>query len=202
MCLGVIGEWLTCAEQVLTQNVIHPILFAMRELIVKGRGKNRNVMIIGPANCAKTFLCCPIQIIFNAFSNPSNDKYAWLGAENSEFIFLNDVRWSSEMIAWKELLLLLEGQTVHLPSPKNHYTTDICISTDVPIIATGKARIEYQGRYNTTDPVENDMMAASWRVFEFFHQIPVAEQKEMPPCPKCFSKLVLTGVWYNVCNVW
>ena len=58
---------------------------------------------------------------------------------------------------------------------------------------TGKARIEFQGRYNTTDHVENDMMAARWRVFDFFYQIPAAEQKEVPPCPKCFSKLILTG---------
>ena len=187
------GLWLECAIQVLEQNKVHPVIFAeaMRELLVKGRGKYRNVMIVGPANCAKTFLLRPLQTLFDTFSNPSNDKYAWLGAETAEMIFLNDFRWSSEMIAWKELLLLLEGQPVHLPAPKNHYATDICISADIPILATAKSRIVYQGKYNTSD--SNDMMAARWKVFEFFQQIPEEEQKDIIPCPKCFSTLTLTG---------
>ena len=92
------------------------------------------------------------------FSNPANDKYAWLGAELAEIIFLNDFRWTPEMIAWKELLLLLEGQSEHLPSPKNHYSHDICIDSDTPIFATSKSRITYTGKYNATDEIENEMM--------------------------------------------
>ena len=115
----------------------------------------------------------------------------WLGAENAELIFLNDFRWTSEMIAWKELLLHLEGQTVHLPSPKNLYAADICISADTPVVATAKSRMEYQGRYNTTDALENDMMAARWKVFDFFHRIPEREQKDVTPCSACFCKLTL-----------
>jgi hypothetical protein len=51
----------------------------------------------------------------------------------------------------EELLLLLEGQTVHLPTPKNIYARDICIDRDTPIFATGKAEIKYIGKFNTTD---------------------------------------------------
>ena len=181
------GQWLQCALEVLHNNNVHPIVFAvaMRDLLVKGRGKFRNIIIVGPANCAKTFLLSPLQEIFNTFSNPANDKYAWLGAENAELIFLNDSRWSSEMIAWKELLLLLEGQTVHLPSPKNQYANDICIDKNTPIVATGK--------YNSTDEWENEMMSVRWKVFNFHHQIPQAAEKEVPACPSCFSKLTLMG---------
>lgn len=64
------------------------------------------------------------------------------------------------MIAWKELLLLLEDQTVYLTSPKNHYAFDITISSDVPIFATGKARIVFRERGNSTDSMEYDVMAA------------------------------------------
>ena len=63
-----------------------------------------------------------------------------LGVEDTEAIFLNDFRSSSESIARKELPLLLEGQTVHLP---NMYARDICINRDTPIFATGKAEIKY-----------------------------------------------------------
>eukprot|EP00112_Aurelia_sp_Birch-Aquarium-sp1_P016937 Seg3882.1 transcript_id=Seg3882.1/GoldUCD/mRNA.D3Y31 product="hypothetical protein" protein_id=Seg3882.1/GoldUCD/D3Y31 len=40
------------------QNRINVDLFsyALRELLIKGRGKWRNLMIVGPANCGKTFL--------------------------------------------------------------------------------------------------------------------------------------------------
>ena len=190
---GCEGTWLTCASQVLENNDFPPVVFAyaLRELLTKGRGKFRNLMIIGPANCGKTFLFTPLQKIFRAFSNPANDKYAWLGAEKAEVLFLNDFRYSQEMIAWKEMLLLLEGQTVHLPAPKNLYANDIAITSDIPIFATGKSRIKYIGRSNTTDEIENEMMDARWRVFEFHHQIPKALQKEMVPCKKCFAKLAL-----------
>ena len=57
-------------------------------------------------------------------------------------------------MAWKELLLLLEGQTVHLPTPKNIYARDICINRDTPIFATGKAEVKYIGKLNTIDDIE------------------------------------------------
>ena len=90
------------------------------------------------------------------------------------------------MIAWKELLLLLEGQTVHLPSPKNHYPTDIEIDSDIQVVATCKAEITYVGKYNTTDITGNEMMTVRWKVFKFHNQISEAEQKEISPCAKCF----------------
>ena len=55
-----------------------------------------------------------------------------------------------------------------------------------------QSRVSYQGKYNTTDSMENDMMAC-WKVFEFFNQIPQEEQKDVAPCPKCFSTLTLKG---------
>ena len=53
---------------------------------------------------------------------PSNTKYAWVTLEEKEIALLNDFRWSSECIDWKDFLLLLEGDIVNLPRPKNNYT--------------------------------------------------------------------------------
>ena len=91
------------------------------------------------------------------------------------------------------MLLLLEGQIVHSPSPKNHYANDICISQDTPIFATGKSEITYLGSYNTTEKTKNEMMSVRWKIFKFHQRIPEADQKEMFPCPKCFLDLVLMG---------
>ena len=55
------------------------------------------------------------------------------------------------MIAWKDLLLLLNGrQTVHLTSRKNHYAHDITITKYTPIVATSKLEIKYIGKLNFT----------------------------------------------------
>ena len=64
-----------------------------------GHGKGRNILIVGPANCGKTFILKPLQKIFHAFSNPSVKSFAWVGVEQAEIIFLNDFRWSEKLIS-------------------------------------------------------------------------------------------------------
>ncbi|XP_065060099.1 uncharacterized protein LOC135687470 [Rhopilema esculentum] len=180
-----------CNGSFIKNNHIHPYVYAasLRELLEKGRGKFRKIIIKGPANCAKSFMLKPLQGIYN----PANDKYAWVGAESAEAIFLNYFRWSSELITWQNFLLLLEGKAVHLPSPKNHFAKDVCITTDVPIFATGKSEVTYIGKYNQTDDRETEMMAARWKVFKFSHQFKEKDQKDIPPCCKCFAKLAVLG---------
>ena len=83
---GCEGMWLKCAEEVLYNNKVHPILYAaaVRKLLTLGRGKYRNLMIVGKTNCGKTFLLKPILILFDTFSNPAADKYAWVGADKKK----------------------------------------------------------------------------------------------------------------------
>ena len=94
---------------------------AVKELLDKGRGKYRNIMIVGPANCGKTFMLNPLNVIYKTFCNPACSSFAWVGVEQSECIFLNDFRLSQQIIPWHDLLLMLECQIVHLPAPKTHY---------------------------------------------------------------------------------
>ena len=86
--------WLKCAVEVLNKNNVHPYVYAaaVRDAIIKGRGKFRNIMLIGPTNCGKTFMLKPLENIFNVFSNPANDKYGWVGADIAELILLQDYR--------------------------------------------------------------------------------------------------------------
>ena len=50
-------EWYECARQVLQLNSRNPFVFAdaMKDLLARGRGKFQNIMIVGPANCARHF---------------------------------------------------------------------------------------------------------------------------------------------------
>ena len=190
------GKWFECANEILELNKIPVSEFALSvyDLIEKGRGKHRNIIITGPANCGKTFILKPLQIIFKnqIFQNPANDKYGWLGADKAKVILLNDFRWTKELIPWKDLLLLLEGEPVHLPSPKNLYSQDVKINTDVPVFATSKGTVKYKGSYGTADEREDKMMEVRWKEFKFYHQFEEKDQKNIDPCPKCFCRLVFS----------
>ena len=112
------SEWHNCALQLLANNNIAVGNFAgcIKDLLVKGRGKFRNIMLTGPANCGKTFLLNPLNKVFNTFTNPASTSFAWVGAEKAEVVFLNDFRWLPQIIAWHDLLLMPEGQLEHFTS--------------------------------------------------------------------------------------
>ena len=148
-------------------------------------------MITGPANCGKTFLLNPLNTIFKTFTNPATGTFAWVGAEKAEVIFLNDFRWSPQVLPWQDLLLLLEGQLVHLPAPKSHFAHDLVLDKDTPVFATGKHPLVlvHAGR---VEERETEMMAVRWKVFPFYYQIPEDRQRRVPSCTRCFASLILT----------
>ena len=192
---GCDGKWLVAAREVLQLNQINSYVFAdaLRSAFRRGRDKFNNIFLYGGTNRGKSFLLSPIEILFKAFVSPSSARYAWIGIKGCEVAFLNDYRWSAEAISWADLLLLLEGATVHLPRPKNLYATDLCIhhSNRLPIFATGKAPIVKSDR--ASDKLENEMMESRWD-FEFTYRIPDAEIRKIPPCKNCFCNLVLLGM--------
>ena len=132
-CEGREGAWLEVAIQTLRNNGISIEAFCTAVYIAlkKGRGKYQNIFIHGPANSGKTFILKPLKVIYHTFCNPATGTFAWLGVEQAEIIFLNDFRWTKSIIAWADLLQALEGDTVHLPTPKNFCKRDIELSKDV-----------------------------------------------------------------------
>ena len=132
------GKWYDSVKQLLRNNNINAYVFAaaLRDLLTKRRGKGRNIIIYGPTNSGKTTILNPITAIFDAFTNPSSSKYAFVGAEKVEVIFMSDLRWSPDMISWQEFLNLLESQNVHLAAPKSHFAEDTYACSDVTILAT------------------------------------------------------------------
>ena len=186
------GAWLNCAKEVLQWNAIPQKTFAeaVKNLLENGRGKYRNLLLVGPANSAKTFVLKPLTIIFETFSNPATATFAWVGAEQCEVIFLNDFRWSPQIIPWHDLLLMLEGEPVHLPAPKSHFSKDIVFDRDTPIFGTSKHELVFV-RGGVVDERETQMMQVRWRIFNVSRQIRQEEQKKVPPCGKCFARLVL-----------
>ena len=145
-------------------------------------------MIIGPANCGKTFILRPLTEIFKCFVSPASGTFAWVGAEKAEVIFLNDLRWNERLMPWSDLLNLLEGLPVHLQAPKTHYAEDVLWSKKTPIFGTSSNRIrKYDG--GVLNDIETGMMDKRWKYFEF-SQV-VQSPREIKPCPQCFTNFFL-----------
>ena len=191
---GCEGRWLTAAEELLQSHEIEKRSFcnAIYSALEKGRGKYRNVYIPvhGPTNCGKSFIVSPLKVIYQAFSNSATGSFAWIGSEEAEIIYLNDFRWYPKIIAWADFLQALEGDTVHLPAPKNLCSKDIELSKDTPFFATSDASlVVMKGR--AINRVNIEMMSCQWVFFNFWKQIPHAEQEDIAPCRFCFAKFIL-----------
>jgi hypothetical protein len=89
-----------------------------------------------------------------------HDIISWGTSDQWEFcvVFLNDFRWSPQIIAWHDLLIMLEGQLVHLPAPKCHFAHDIVFDKDTPIFSTSKHQLVYL-KSGVVDERETEMMA-------------------------------------------
>ena len=196
-CIEECGDdtlWLEMAREVLTNNHINAYVFAaaVRNLLQHGREKGGNILITGARDCAKTFILRPLTKIFRCFTNPSSGTYAFVGIQNKEVAFLNDLRYNTLMLPWQDFLNLLEGMEVHIPTPKTHYAEDIELETDIPFFATSIGPIQFSGKSVDADG-ENAMMATRWHEFKFTHSIPKSQQIKFPPCPRCFAELILMG---------
>ena len=87
---GCFVQWLQCAKEFLLLNGIDTFQFltSTNDLPIHGRDKNKNLIITGPANCAKTFRLKLLKLIFSdgIFENSANDKYAWVGSEKAKVL--------------------------------------------------------------------------------------------------------------------
>lgn len=193
-CVSGCGKaWLSAAEELLCKNSIDTQYFCneIYNALNLGRGKYRNIYIYGPSNCGKTFILSPLKVIYNAFVNPASGTFAWVGAENAEIIILNDFRWSPSIIAWADFLQMLEGDSMHLATPKNFSNKDVIFDKDTPFFATADAPIVLI-KGGCIDRSNTEMMSVRWRTFQFFYQVKEEERKDLKPCGRCFAEFILT----------
>ena len=114
------GSWIVAALETLSRNSVSRQHFSSLVLnsLNHGRGKGRNFMICGPANCAKSFMLMPLTEIYRCFVTPSQGSYNWVEAPEKEVIFLNDLRYEKDgektVMPWNMFLNLLEGAPVNI----------------------------------------------------------------------------------------
>ena len=202
------GQWLTMAIDVLVRNDIDFLDFSnsIYELLVSGRRKDKNILLTGERNCAKTFLLEPLcEVYKDTFNSPAASQFGWLGVKKSKVIFLNDFRYvpvriKGGNIAWDALLRLLEGAECKLPAPMNSCAEHIVLTReyDMPVFCTTRVPITfYKDDVNepqTPEHVgENKMMVTRWKTYNLTHVFEEENKVIMDPCGYCFSKFVLYG---------
>ena len=185
-------RWLLQAKNTLQLNGLDPKEFAatIRNLIEKGRGKHRNIILVGNLNCGKTFFLELLTKTNQRFTSPTSATFNWVGAEKSECVILNDSRWSDKIIPWAHLLNLLEGEPIQVSVPKTHYAENPYSIKDTPIFATSKSRTRKHVP-GLIDEVETEMMESRWNVFVFRLQFTADTIVDVQPCARCFATLVL-----------
>ena len=77
-------SWLSTALQLLQKNNIKPQRFSslVSTALKHGRGKGRNLMIIGEKNCGKSFMLMPLLRIYDCFTCPSGLAFNFVGAHD------------------------------------------------------------------------------------------------------------------------
>ena len=171
-CTGDFAErWLLLAKHILQLNDLDSNEFsaAIRNLLEKGCGKHRNIILVDNSNCGKTLLLKPLTKLKHCFTSPTSGKFNWLGAEKSECVILNDFRWSYKIIPWADLLNLLEGEPMQVPVPKTNYAENPYWTKDTSIFATSNSQIRNYEPGQIYEP-ETKMMESRWNVFIFRHQ--------------------------------
>ena len=105
---------------------------------------------------------------------------------------MNDFCWKPSIIAWSDMLQLLEGEVMHLPAPKNFCKRDIELSKDTPVFATADVpMVLIKG--GGLDRANTEMMNVRWRFFHLWRQIPLAAQQQLIPCGPCFATFTLAN---------
>lgn len=191
------GKYFSSALEVLNLNNVTRKKFSdlVLNALTYGRGKGRNLMILGETNCAKSFMLMPLTKIFNCFMTPSKGNYNWVSAPSKEIIFLNDLRYDQDgdakVMPWSTFLNFLEGATINVSMPKNRHAEDFEWSKRQPVFATAEHRI-VRIVNNELKQGETNQMDQRWRFLNFKHQFLDQEVNyDIIPCGKCFAELIL-----------
>lgn len=191
------GSWLVAALETLKNQNVQRKLFS--ELVIKslqnGRGKGSNLMIVGPTNCAKSFMLMPLTLIYKTFMSPSEGTYNWVSAPEQEIVFLNDIRYEEDgdkkVMEWRIFLNLLEGAPVNISMPKNFFAEDFLWKKRQAIFATAEHPI-MRIKNGKVDASESAQMAQRWTILRFTHQYLFEDvNHNLIPCQKCFAELIL-----------
>ena len=148
-----------------------------------GRGKGRNLLIIGDSTRAKSFVLKPLAFSLKTYVRPDSSSHQLADVAGCELIWLNDYSFDPSWLSWCKLKCFLEGDALKVAVPKTvgpNYTFE----KDAPVFGTGPGPVQHPSSQSETDETNS-------RIQHFtFHQWFPPRDPEIKPCKHCCA------LWY------
>jgi hypothetical protein len=163
--------------------------------LVMGRCKKANFCIVGPTNCAKSFLFKSLLLIFKTYSRPDGGSYQLEDIVPAEVIFLNDFEYddgAKKWLSWQYFKTLMEGGAyIKVGIPKCRGGNIDWMGT-APVFMTAPQKVAlYRG--NRLDAGETSQMDTRIHYMHMKYQFEEEDRIHADPCGYCGARLYLEG---------
>ena len=160
-----------------------------------GRAKQRNVCLVGDANCGKTFLFKGLKEVFYTYERLDSGTYQLEALLEQELVFLNDFEYDTaakDWMSWSYFKRFLEGGSIPVGRPKNKGGNQVFSGT-APVLATAPKPVTLL-RYGKEIAKEREQMDARFLYRYLPEAIPAWERQEVThSCGHCTARLYLEG---------
>lgn len=160
-----------------------------------GRAKMRNLCLLGPPDCAKSFLLKGLEDVYRTYTRPDGGSYQLEDLLGAELVFLNDFEYDSgakDWMPWFYFKNLLEGASVKVGCPKNKGGNQVFKGT-APVLLTAPEEVKLK-RHGQEVLSETKQMQKRIKYFRLTWQIPEGEREEvLRVCAHCTARLYLEG---------
>ena len=160
-----------------------------------GRAKKRNLCLLGPADCGKSFLFKGVRGLLRTYERPDSGSYQLEDLLGTEVVFLNDFEYdvaAKEWMPWAYFKDFLEGSSVKVAVPKTRGGNQVFKgSAPVFLTAPEEVTLKKQGR-----EVRSETLQMQKRIcyFNLSWEIPAERRQEIVQmCFQCAARLYLEG---------
>jgi len=176
------------------------------EALKHGRGETTPVLCLAGVRGGegKSLFLKALFSVFgdnHVFTSPQAPNFPLLQLPGKKVVFLDEWRFTGDIIPWSTQCLWFDGSRVTIPKPQNGQGMQghSEYRGSAPILATTKlADLKELQRAAQVDPETGEPFDADasmvWRrlkVYEFRTRIPKPQGKRMPFCGSCFARLLL-----------
>lgn len=160
-----------------------------------GRAKQRNVCLLGGADCGKSFLLKGLRGLFRVYERPDSGSYQLEDLLGAEVVFLNDFEYdakANEWMPWAFFKDFLEGSAVKVAVPKHRGGNQV-FKGDAPVFFTCRHEVVLR-KYNREVATETDQMRKRIKYLTLTRQIPAEHRQEVRQvCAHCSARVYLEG---------
>ena len=190
------GHCHTLMKEILRNNGLdgafqEAILGALRA----GRAKQRNICLLGPSDCGKSFLLKGLRGLFQVYERPDGGSYQLEDLLGAEVLFLNDFEYDTgakDWMPWAYFKDFLEGSKVKVAVPKSRGGNQV-FNGDAPVFLTApeEVTLKKQGREVMSETLQ---MRRRIRYFTLHWEIPQDRRQEVVEvCSHCAARIYLEG---------